>query len=99
MNALQTRAAQPAKPTAPAPRLGAIPAELTSRPQWVCWRYELGDNGKWTKVPYTPDTVRKASHSKPSAWRSFKAAVNCYQARPDFFDGIGYVFAADDPYV
>lgn len=88
-----------ARPSAPAPNFAAIPTELTSRPQWVCWRYELDRKGKWTKVPYTPGTTRKASHSKPSTWRSFKAAVNCYLERPDFFDGIGYVFAADDPYV
>lgn len=87
------------RPIAPAPRLDAIPAELTSRPQWVNWRYELGDNGKWTKRLYTPGTTRKASHSRPSHWRSYAEAVCTYQTRPDFFDGIGYVFAADDPYV
>jgi putative DNA primase/helicase len=25
--------------------------------------------------------------------------VACYQERPDYFDGIGYMFLADDPYV
>src|SRR6185436_9558845 len=25
--------------------------------------------------------------------------VDCYQERPDYFDGIGYVFSANDPYV
>lgn len=94
MSNLQTR------PQAPTPNLAGIPAELTSRPQWVCWRYELNKAGdKWTKVLYTPHTTYKASHSKASDWRSFQAAVSCYQARPDFFDGIGYVFSKDDPYV
>ncbi len=87
------------RPVAPAPNLDAIPAELIARVQWVCWSYALGKNGKWTKVPYTPGTTSKASHSRPASWRSFADAVNCYQARPDFFDGIGYVFAKDDPYI
>ncbi len=89
---LQTR------PVAPAPRLDTIPAELTSRPQWVVWRYELDKNGKWTKVPYKLKT-KKASHSRPSDWLTFADASAEYQARPNTFDGIGYVFAADDPYV
>jgi primase-polymerase (primpol)-like protein len=58
------------------------------RAQWVIWRYELR-NDRWTKVPYTPYTLCKAASNRPSTWRSFHAAVACYQERPDYFDGIG----------
>ena len=81
---------QTARPVAPAPNLDTIPAELIARVQWVCWRYEPNKAGtKWTKVLYTPHTTSKASHSRSSDWRNFQAAVSCYQARPDYFDGIG----------
>jgi len=93
MSDLQTR------PQTPAPNLAAIPAELTARVQWVCWAYALDTNGKPTKIPYTPGTTSKASHSRRGSWRGFTEAVASYQARPDFFAGIGYVFAKDDPYV
>src|SRR5215470_4156709 len=96
-------APQPARPIASAPIVANIPAELAERPQWVVWRYELrsrkDDSCYWTKVPYTPYTLDKAASNRPASWRSFRAAVACYQERPDYFDGIGYVFLADDPYV
>lgn len=87
------------RPVALIPNFDGIPAELQARPQWTCWRYELDKRGKWTKVPYIPGAVYGASHSKPSTWRSFAAAVACYRERPDFFDGIEYCFSKDDPYV
>jgi hypothetical protein len=88
---------QTARPQAPAPNLATIPAELTSRPQWVMWRYELKD-GKWTKVPYGARKY-KASTTRPTSWLSFNTAIERYRANLDYFDGIGYVFAKDDPYV
>src|SRR5689334_6146141 len=73
------------RPAPPAPLVENIPAELKNRPQWVVWRYELrGD--KWAKVPYTPGTTCKAASTRPATWHSFDAAIDCYQARPDFFD-------------
>ena len=87
------------RPQAPVPQITRIPQELKYRHQWVCWAYMLDKNGKWTKVPYTPGTTSKASHSRPASWRSLAEAVATYHARPDFFSGIGYVFAKDDPYV
>lgn len=91
------------RPVAPAPLVENIPAELKERKQFVNWRYEWVVNkqgiGKWTKVPYTPGTTRKAASTRRSTWRSVAEALTAYQERPDFFDGIGYVFAKDDPYV
>lgn len=85
------------RPTAPAPIIDNIPAELKARNQWVNWRFEYR-GGKWTKVPYTPGTTDKARTNAPVSWRSFQVALSCYEARADFFDGIGYVFSKDDPY-
>ncbi len=73
---------------------GRIPAELTAARQWVCWRRELR-GGKPTKIPYIADTGnRKASSTDPATWRTFDDACK-HAAR---FDGIGFVFSADDPY-
>jgi primase-polymerase (primpol)-like protein len=86
----------------------AIPAELRERRQWVVWRSETRD-GKPTKVPYVarPPLNRgaasgtrrcwRASTTDPSTWRSFTEAVTL--TRDGGWDGIGFVFSADDPYV
>ena len=85
-----------------------IPAELRDRPQWVVWRRE-DHAGKLTKVPYvarppsdrgTASGTRKrwpASSTDPSTWRTYVEAVEI--AKDELWDGIGYVFSADDPYV
>jgi primase-polymerase (primpol)-like protein len=71
-----------------------IPPELRERPQWVVWRSEERD-GKRTKVPYQAARPRSlASSTEPTTWASFEQAVEVAGA----FDGIGYVFSADDPY-
>jgi primase-polymerase (primpol)-like protein len=49
------------------PIIENIPDEPTERPQWVCWRYEVRD-GKPTKVPYTPGTLRRASSTDLMTW-------------------------------
>src|SRR5271163_2631207 len=56
----------PPHPKAPEPQWPNIPSELTSRPHWVCWRYEEvrhDRDGKpvLTKVPYRPDGGRASS--------------------------------------
>jgi putative DNA primase/helicase len=84
---------RPKKP--PPPRVANIPAELKERDQWVVWKFELRD-GKWTKVPYQPLNPKYgAKANEPSTWASFGAAMSCYAHG---FDGIGYEFAAGDPY-
>jgi len=90
------------RPIALTPIAENIPAELKARAQWVLWRYEWVVNkqgiGKWTKVPYGARDV-KAATNRPTSWQSFDSALARYQANRDYFDGIGYVFAKDDPYV
>lgn len=88
-----------------APRLDRVPAALTSRKQWVVWRAEekvkRGPDGepitKITKVPYQAVTGRVASSMRSSTWSSFEDACQAYLI--DGWDGIGYVFSADDPFV
>lgn len=75
----------------------SFPAELTVLPQWVLWRYEVR-KGKRTKIPYQIDGA-PASSTKPATWTSYECAVAVLgipAKRP--YDGIGFVFSADDPY-
>jgi hypothetical protein len=71
-----------------------VPVELRELPQWVCWRYVLRDRS-WTKVPFDARTGRPASSTDPASWASFKVAL----AAQGEYDGVGFVLAADGPYV
>ena len=73
-----------------------IPDELRQRPQWVVWR-RLERDGRTTKVPVRADGSGLASSTDRSTWASFEKA----RAAADELavDGIGYVFAPDDPFV
>jgi hypothetical protein len=51
---------------------------------------------KPTKVPYCPDG-QHASTTDPATWCSFEEARAAYATGR--FDGVGFVFAADDPFV
>jgi len=75
----------------------AIPDELTSVPQWVCWT-ERERGGKQTKIPVMPGTASFASVQDPETWASFDAAVET-AADDDPVAGIGFVFTEDDPFV
>lgn len=72
------------------------PQCLRTRPQWVCWRREADRDGRQLKVPYDPRSSRRASSSDPATWATFEQALQAFPAGG--YDGIGYVFAADDPF-
>lgn len=75
-----------------------IPNELTERNQWVVWKREERD-GKTTKVPYrATNPSARASSTDPTTWSGYRDACETAQGL-GYADGIGYVFAADDPYV
>lgn len=74
-----------------------IPHELKMRPQWVGWNLETRENGKTTKVPINAQTGTKASTTNPATWTSFARALAFLN--PGHVDGLGYVFAEDDPYI
>ncbi len=79
------------------PIIENIPEQLTERPQWVNWRLELRD-GKMTKVPYTPGTLRRASTTDLLTWRTFSEALAAYEAGEPPYDGIGFCFCSADPF-
>jgi putative DNA primase/helicase len=64
-------------------------------PQWVCWRSEERD-GKRTKVPYSPSSGARARSDDPETWGTLYEAREA--VRENDYDGIGFVFTADDPF-
>jgi putative DNA primase/helicase len=71
--------------------LPAALAELKDQKHWVCWKNELSETGKPTKVPYQPSNV-KASTKDAATWSIFDAVI----AVADSFDGIGFVLTDSD---
>ena len=84
-----------ARPTALRPDPLRIPAPLKERRQWVVWKYGLRD-GTWTKVPYQTNGRDGAESDNPTTWAPFTEALAAFGRLA--FDGIGYMFADDDPY-
>jgi P4 family phage/plasmid primase-like protien len=82
------------------PRIDGVPAALASLNQWVVWKLvpKKDKPGKFTKVPYDPKYNIKASSTKSSDWGSFDQACDAYLLG-DGYDGIGFVFTANDPFV
>lgn len=86
----------PAKPTMVTPEPGAaLPDCLTERQQWVCWTYEYRAP-KWTKLPRQTSGANAKSDT-PSTWSTFAEVMAASDRRPDM--GVGFVFAADDPFI
>lgn len=70
-----------------------IPKELQELNQWIVWKSETLDNGKKTKRLYQCSGY-PASVTNPGNWASFSCAVECAEN----YDGIGFVFTAEDDY-
>jgi len=68
-----------------------IPAELQALRQWVCWRYQKNEQGKFTKVPFDPIGEHPASSIDPSTWGQFAEALRTYFLGDCDIDGIGFV--------
>lgn len=75
-----------------------IPLEMRAYPQWVVWRYEETDGPKPTKVPYQATTGKLASVSNSETWCSFDYARGILAAHPEWYDGLGFVLTATDPF-
>lgn len=71
-----------------------IPDDLKSYPQWVCWKY-ITVQGRKTKMPITPNAGRRARTNDPSTWGTYAEAVEMSK----YYDGIGFVFSKEDPFV
>jgi putative DNA primase/helicase len=79
------------------PGASAIPAELRDRAQWVAWKLtKRKQDKKPTKLPFDPATGRIASSTDPSTWGTLEQALA--RLAQGGYDGIGFVFAEDDPY-
>jgi putative DNA primase/helicase len=74
-----------------------IPQELRARPQWVVWKYEDKGDGTTGKVPYSPIFCKRASSTDATTWSTWEAAEAAYVQGK--YDGVGYVFTAEDPYL
>jgi putative DNA primase/helicase len=77
--------------------LDNTPEDLKARPQWVVWKFEDHGEPKPAKVLYNPHTGQRAKSNDPQTWATFAEALAAYQHGG--FDGIGFVFTANDPYV
>lgn len=76
--------------------LPLAPYGLRDLPQWVAWKY-VERAGKRTKCPINPRFGWNASSTDPQSWGTFAEAEALYQ-RSDTIAGVGFVFAADDPF-
>ena len=96
----------PEKPVALAVQENGIPVELKELRQWVVWRYVWRPNkkaggaaGKWTKAPMNASSDQKfAETDNPKTWSTFQDALWRSTLAPWRCDGVGFVFAAADPY-
>lgn len=83
------------------PRLDRVPAALRSENQWVVWKAvkitKRDGTEKITKVPYDPKNGKKASTQRRSNWGSFDDA--CGALLDGDYQGLGFVFTADDPFI
>jgi hypothetical protein len=88
------------KPRALAVNPDGIPAELKALPQWVVWNYvrrqDKQGTWRWTKVPVNPRTGANAKANDPTSWGTYDEALQYHLTHNT--DGIGYEFAADDPF-
>src|SRR5262249_20491417 len=78
-------------------RPDSIPQQLRFVPHWVCWRAQLRDR-KWTKVPYDPQSGRRARINDPTTWSAFAVVLGAYKKRAEVahYDGISYAITAED---
>ena len=101
--------------------LARIPTDLKALRQWILWRGEdrvdlrteevkrdRFGGVKLNKIPYNPQTERKASTTDPDTWGTFEeclvalplALERWEQENPDAYrgGGLGFVFTPTDPY-
>jgi hypothetical protein len=77
---------------------GYIPAELKDHDQWVLWAYEKR-NGMWTKVPYSPKSLRACDITNKQVLTDFTTAKKKLEKHNGRFAGLGFAVFADDPFV
>ncbi len=61
---------------------------LTTQKRWVCWKWELNKQGKWSKPPYRPAFPGAAAKSNdPTTWGAYEDALAAVASGKA--DGIG----------
>jgi replicative DNA helicase len=79
-----------------------IPDVLRLERHWVLWKFEWRedkqDTGTWSKVPYHPAGYRAAS-TNPDNWSTFETVIATLEQSKGKYDGIGFVFSDDLPFV
>ncbi len=73
-----------------------IPDKLKIYPNWVCYRLEDTGKPKPGKIPYDPNTGRRAKANVPKTWGTFEQAVKAL--KNGNYDGIGFEFFENDPF-
>ncbi len=70
-----------------------MPNELKQFPNWVCW-YVAERNGKPTKPPVNPKTLRLAKVEDPQTWATFDQAKEAFSNNLRIF-GVGFVITKE----
>ncbi|PCH30444.1 hypothetical protein, partial [Campylobacter sp. 1] len=80
------------------PIFESIPEELKQLPQWILWKAEPNKDkpNKLDKNPYQPNG-KKAAPTRRKEWSTFQKIEQSFGTGE--FDGIGFVFTEDDPYI
>lgn len=85
---------RPPKPSALAPILENIPAQLKAIPRWICWKIAWSDKRqKWIKLPLDARARRAAKSSDPATWTDYETAAAAF--KKGCGDGLGFVFNGD----
>lgn len=72
-----------------------IPPELIAHNNWLLWTYARTDDGKETKWPISPRTLRRTDVTDTASLVSYNEAVNLATANQL---GIGFVLTPNDPF-
>ena len=84
-----------ARPPALAVQFNNIPMEMKQIPRWVMWKFvEVGAEGnkRWSKLPVQING-QSASSTNPATWVDFLSVQAAYEADPNKFSGVGFLFS------
>jgi len=71
-----------------------IPDEMKNFNSWICWKLEEAEEGKATKIPYSPLSGSLASVNDPNTWVSYEEALSVVH----YYSGLGFVLSDNDPF-
>ena len=76
-----------------------IPMELRDCRNWLLWRFVWSDEkNSWSKDPFQPSGHYAKSNDR-NTWNTFETVFNTYSQSKSRYDGIGFVFSEDLPYM